>query len=149
MRRIKLGQIIFYLIVIALSTINYESDMVKFLFSGYSSTYDVVIIRHSPYLIISLAALVILLSIAKKLKNIIWLKYILPFAIFCWVLSMRTAAYVYTDGILVSGWSFIRINSYKCSTKNETGGKSEVESCHIDFDPFLNRRIKETASKVY
>ena len=143
MSKIKLGQIILYLMVIVLSTINYESDMVKFLFSGYSSTYDVVIIRHSPYLIISLAALAILLSIAKKVKTVFWLKYTIPFAIVFWVLSMRTTAYVYADGTLVSGWSFIRISSCKCSAKKETVGKFDVESCDIDFDPFLNKKLKD------
>lgn len=143
MSRIKLGQVILYLIVTVLSTINYESDLAKFLFSGYSSTYDVVIIRHSPYLIISLAALTIALSIAEKIRNVFWLKYAIPFAAFFWVLSMRTTAYVYTDGTLVSGWSFVRVSNCKCSIEKEAVGKSEVESCDIDFDPFLDRKLKD------
>jgi hypothetical protein len=88
--------------MIVLSIIDYESDLVKFLFSGYSSTYDVLIIRHSPYLVISLAAITIFLSIAKKIGNVFWLKYAIPVAFCFWLLSMRTAAYVETDGTLVS-----------------------------------------------
>ena len=98
MRRIKLGRIIVCLIVIVLSFINYESDLAKFLFSGYSSTYDVVMIRHSTYLIISLAALIIVLSVIDKMRNVFWLKYAIPFAAVLWVLSMRTTAYIYSDG---------------------------------------------------
>jgi hypothetical protein len=109
--------------MIVLSIIDYESDLVKFLFSGYSSTYDVLIIRHSPYLVISLAAITIFLSIAKKIGNVFWLKYAIPVAFCFWLLSMRTAAYVETDGTLVSGWSFIRITSSKCSPEKEAAGK--------------------------
>jgi hypothetical protein len=143
MKKIKLGRIILYLIVIVLSTLNYESDFAKFLFSGYSSTYDVIMIRHSPYLVISLAAIAIFLSIAGKIRNVFWLKYAIPVAFGLWILSMRTAAYVETDSTLVSGWSFIRIASSKCSTEKGSADTQEVESCDIDFDLFLDSKLKD------
>jgi hypothetical protein len=130
-------------VVMVLSIINYESDLAKFLFSGYSSTYDVVMIRHSPYLVISLAVVIIFLSIVEKIKKILRLKYAIPFLVVFWILSMRSSAYVYSDDTLVSGWSFIRIRSYKCQNEKETPGKSEIGSCNIDLDPFLDRKLKE------
>jgi hypothetical protein len=102
MRRIKLTTIMFYLVVMVLSIINYESDLAKFLFSGYSSTYDVVMIRHSPYLVISLAVVIIFISIVEKIKKILRLKYAIPFLVVFWILSMRSSAYVYSDDTLVS-----------------------------------------------
>ena len=131
------------MMVIILSIINYESDLAKFLFAGYSSTYDVTIIRYSPFLVITLAVIAILLSIARKFINIIWIKYAMIFTVVLWVFSMRTTAYVDTDGTLISGWSFIRIYSCKCSTTEERiKNESKVENCEIDFDPFLDRKLK-------
>ncbi|HEY0743508.1 MAG TPA: hypothetical protein VGD40_18700 [Chryseosolibacter sp.] len=143
MNKVKPGHIILYLTVVVLSVINYESDIVKFLFSGYSATYDVVMIRHSRYLIILSAVLLISLSIVQQIKKKQWLKLPPFFAIVFWLLSMRTAAYVETDGTLVSGWSFIRISSCKCFNDMHTTRDSSAENCNIQFDPILHRKLKE------
>jgi hypothetical protein len=143
MNRIKLVQISFFIIAILLSIINYESDLFKFLFTGYSSTYDVIMIRHSPYLTLTLLGSAIILSIVKKRKNVFWFKYPIYLILVLWFFSMRTSAFVYTDGTLISGWSFVKIVSCKCLINIDTVEKIDIENCKIDFDPVLNRKLKD------
>lgn len=144
MKRIRLRSIVFYCIVIVLSVINYESDLIKFLFSGYSSTYDVVMIRHSYFIVMPLAILFVIFSIARKFRNEIWIRYGMIVALVFWVLSMRTAAYVSTDSTLASGWSFVKIYSCKCLIDGEKAESvSAVANCEIALDPVLDRKLRD------
>jgi hypothetical protein len=134
------------LIVFLFSIIDYESDSVKFLFSGYSSTYDVVVIRHSPVLVVTFAILIVFFSMVEMRKPVTWAKYAAITSLIFWIFLMRSAAYIDTDERLVSGWSFIRLSDCKCSMASEDRNTREGGGCRIDFDPVLNSKLKESTA---
>lgn len=136
MKNIKIKHIALSLIILLLSVINYQSDLFKFLFTGYSATYEVIVVRHSPGLVITLATALIVLIILVPLRNELFLRYLLGVAFILWCLSMRTIVYFGTENTIMSGWSFIKFSETHCSTD-----PSKDPNCEILFDPLLNEKL--------
>lgn len=132
---------VFSIIVLMLSLFRYNGDMAKFLFTGYSATYDITIIRHHYLLTLSVAILVILSIIIYRVYKKRGLRYLTVLFVFIWVLSMRTFAIVHSEQVLVSGWSIIPIKRCEFSKNQDAQLK-----CAIKYDPFLKRKFNE---KVY
>ena len=129
-----------YIVVLATSCINYDNDLLKFLFTGYSSTYDIIIIRHHYLLTVFFATLIVALSVYSGVKKIKWTKYLLIPVVCIWIFSMRTYALVTTENILVSGWSFIPFN--RCELGDAINSKEKL-TCVINYDPFLMEKLEK------
>ena len=135
MKKKNLFKLIIYSIILVLSTLNYESDAIKFIFSGYSATYEIEMIRHNYLLTLFLAILLIGLSIYNNFKKKRWHSYIIIFISAIWIYTMQTYAINQSQNILIKGWSIVQVNRYELSN-------NKLDSITI-FDPYLNKKIKQ------
>lgn len=135
MKKIKLFKLVIYSIIILLSIINYESDAIKFIFSGHSATYEIDMIRHHFFLTLFLAILLVGLSIYNDFKKKRWQIYWIIFISATWIFTMQTYAVNRSQNVLISGWSFVKLK--KCDLT-----KNNLDSI-IVLDPYLQKKIMQ------
>jgi hypothetical protein len=121
-------------LMLVLSIIPYDLDWEKFVFTGYSATYSVTIIRHHFLVPLFFVILVIGLSFYKNIQNK-WRKISLFIIGLFWFFSMRTIAIVESDNVIVQGWSIIGIS--KCNF-----AANDITNCSEMLDPFLRVKLE-------
>lgn len=135
MKKLKLFKLIIYSIILVLSTLNYESDAIKFIFSGYSATYEIEMIRHHYLLTLFLAILLVGLSIYNNVKKKRWQIYMIIFISATWIFTMQTYAVNQSQNVLIRGWSFVQLKRCELANNNPDSIKF--------LDPFLKKKIKQ------
>lgn len=126
-------------LMIILSIIPYDLDWEKFVFTGYSATYGVAIVRHHFLVPLFFVILIIGLSLYNNMQNKLRKVLMLSIAFF-WFFSMRTIAIVESDDVIVYGWSLIGISKCNFVVK-------DANSCSKIFDPFLREKLEKELEK--
>ena len=134
MNKIKTYKLIIWVLILLLSILNYESDAVKFFFSGYSATYEAEMIRHHYLLNQFLAVLLIGLSIYNSFSKKKWKLYTIVFILIIWVFTMQTYAINQSQKVVIRGWSVIKFD--RCNYSNN------LDSVII-LDPYLKKKMEQ------
>ena len=137
--------VILNLLIIALSVINYNSEFVKFIFSGHSATYGVEIIRFPAFIFQTIAGIVLTLSLFYVLYPRQWIRKSVLIFVFIWGYFMQTAAYNGMNESIDMGWSFIKFRS--CGDV-KVGNEAKIGSCFLLFDPYIKRKLTEVLEGV-
>lgn len=124
--------VIFVLLLILIGLIN--EDFVKFLLSGQSDTYNVILVRHNYSIIIGISIITVLSIFYYDKRKLI--KYLMIFCLVFLVISLRTFAVIKKPNkiVVISGLSFIPLK--KCEIK-------EHNDCGSFFDFFLNKKVDQ------
>ncbi|MDH5381451.1 MAG: hypothetical protein OEW75_11395 [Cyclobacteriaceae bacterium] len=139
------GYLILNLFVISLSLINYDSKLVKFIFSSYSATYGIEIVRYPVIFSQVMAGIILLMSLLHILNPLRWIKRTLVIFLFIWGYFMQTTAFNGMDNSIDVGWSFIKFRNCKgINIINEV----EIGSCFPLVDPYLRRELTEVLKEV-
>ncbi len=128
-------KIIIGLLILLIASFSFISeDFVKFLLSGQSGSYNVILVRHSFLIVLSISLIATLLNLISERRKIY--KYLLGVSIVLLVMSLKTFAIVKNgkNTILVSGFSFFPI--YKCEVIKKSDG--EVVFCFFLKDEVEN-----------
>lgn len=135
----KKKKIILGLLIVLLASFSFISEgFVKFILSGQSGSYNVILARHSFLIVIGIAMIAMLFNLILERRKIY--KYLLGVSIVLLVISLKTFAIVKNSNhtILVSGFSFFPI--YKCEMIKT--GDSEVVFCF-----FLKDEVEKAFEK--
>jgi len=134
MKKIKTYKLIIWVLILLLSILNYESDAIKFFFSGYSATYEIEMIRHHYILNLFLTVLLIGLSIYNSFSKKRWKLYMTVFILIIWVYTMQTYAINQSQNEVIRGWSVIKFD--RCNYSNN------LDSVFI-LDPYLKKKMEQ------
>jgi hypothetical protein len=121
-----------------LSILNYDGDFLRFVFSGHSGTYAILIIRHHWLVPFLLAIGFIASSIYKNLSKKKWAHIISLPSMLIWVFSMQTYAIDYSHNQIILGWSFFKFNRCELQEKN---GHYKITDCVLISDPILKAKL--------
>lgn len=123
-----------------MSIIPYDLDWQKFVFTGYSATYSVTIIRHHFLVPLFFITLMIGLFFFKRLQ-VKWRKVLLLIVGLFWFFSMQTIAIVESSNVIVKGWSMIGVTKCDFNAKDSS-------DCSEIWDPLLRGKLEQELSNM-
>ncbi len=125
--------ILIALIILTASFSLIEEDLLKFLISGHSATYSIIVVRHSSFFVFALSIIPIVCTFLLGKNR--WSGILLFLSWMALILSLRTFAVDRsgTNPVLISGVTFFPIS--KCEM-------TETHRCKVRFAFFLGKKAE-------
>lgn len=143
MLRSKIGYFIFCVVILFISIVNCDEDLVKFFLYGQSNTYAVHLVRHNPIIVLVLGGLSISFIIFLLFNKKSIIRYSAGIFLILWGISLRTYGIIVDDPdtVIVSGISFIPTGKCKMTNHN-------APLCVGTYDLFLRRQLKNRMNRL-
>jgi hypothetical protein len=126
--------ILIILILVTASFSLIREELLKFLISGHSATNNIIVVRHSYFVVFGISIIPVLCILFLGKKN--WASSLFVMSWLTLILSLRTFAIDTSQRhpLLISGISFFPIS--KCEI-------TEMNRCNVSFTFFLGDKIDQ------